>query len=50
VLLDLAVLYCWTRFRQLDRWAAHLLLPYGAWLGFATALNAAIWWLNQAGQ
>jgi tryptophan-rich sensory protein len=29
-----------------DRTAAALFLPYAAWVGFATLLNAAIWWLN----
>lgn len=28
------------------RAAAWLLVPYLAWVGFATALNAAIWRLN----
>lgn len=29
-----------------DRPAALLFLPYGAWVAFATLLNASIWWLN----
>ncbi|MDP3898752.1 MAG: TspO/MBR family protein [Mesorhizobium sp.] len=29
-----------------DRPAALLFVPYAAWVSFATALNAAIWWLN----
>jgi translocator protein len=29
-----------------DRAAALLFLPYAAWVGFATLLNAAIWLLN----
>lgn len=33
----------WSRTRA----AAFLLLPYLAWVGFATALNAAIWQLNR---
>lgn len=33
----------WSRSRA----AALLLLPYAAWVGFATALNASIWWLNR---
>jgi translocator protein len=27
--------------------AALLLLPYAAWVAFATCLNASIWWLNR---
>lgn len=30
-----------------QRVAALLLLPYLAWVAFATALNAAVWWLNR---
>ncbi|WP_329192273.1 MULTISPECIES: TspO/MBR family protein [unclassified Streptomyces] len=33
-------------FHRLDRAAALLLGPYVAWVAFAAALNAAIWWLN----
>lgn len=33
-------------FWPLDRIAAALLVPYLAWVGYATALNAAIWQLN----
>ncbi|MEV6521191.1 TspO/MBR family protein [Longispora sp. NPDC051575] len=33
-------------FRAVSRPAAALLLPYWAWVTFATALNAAIWWAN----
>lgn len=35
-----------TRAWSLDRPAALMFLPYGAWVSFATFLNAAIWWLN----
>ena len=31
------------------RGTALLFLPYFAWVAFATALNAAIWWLNRGG-
>jgi len=31
---------------SVDRAAATMLMPYMAWVSFATALNAAIWWLN----
>ncbi len=34
------------RFAPLDRTAAWLLVPYLAWVSYATALNIAIWWLN----
>jgi tryptophan-rich sensory protein len=33
-------------FAGMSRTAALLLLPYGLWVGFATALNIAIWRLN----
>jgi tryptophan-rich sensory protein len=33
-------------FIRIDRLAGLLLLPYVAWVGFATLLNAAIWNLN----
>lgn len=33
-------------FWNVDRLAGSLLLSYLAWVGFATALNTAIWYLN----
>lgn len=33
-------------FRRVDRVAAWLLVPYAAWVAFATLLNAALWRLN----
>lgn len=49
VILPLLVLILATiaAFRPLDRLAANLLWPYFAWVGFATLLNASIWWLNR---
>jgi benzodiazapine receptor len=35
------------KFGRIRRAAAGLLLPYLLWTTFATALNAAIWWLNR---
>ena len=34
-------------FRPLDAPAAWLLVPYAAWVGYATVLNGALWWLNR---
>jgi tryptophan-rich sensory protein len=33
-------------FRPVSRPAAWLMLPYLLWVGYAIALNAAIWWMN----
>jgi tryptophan-rich sensory protein len=34
------------RFKQIDRTAAFLNIPYLIWVSFATILNASIWYLN----
>lgn len=36
-------------FSRVSRWAAALLVPYWAWVAFATALNFSIWQLNTGG-
>ncbi len=46
VLLWLAILVTAIRFWPLSRPASWMLLPYLAWVGFATALNFAIFRLN----
>jgi len=48
VIVTLAALVTWTvvEFRRVDRTAAAMLLPYLAWVLFATVLNAAILRLN----
>jgi benzodiazapine receptor len=33
-------------FARLDRLAGWCLVPLGAWVGYASVLNAALWWLN----
>lgn len=33
-------------FHRIDRAAGALFVPYVLWVGYAAALNAAIWWLN----
>ena len=35
------------RFTRIDRVAGGLWAPYLAWVSFASALNAAVWWLNR---
>ena len=47
VLLVAMIALCAWRFRRHDLAAAVLLLPYLAWVSFATVLNAAFWWLNR---
>lgn len=46
VALDLAILATIVAFGRISRPAAWLLVPYAAWVGFATALNASLWQLN----
>jgi tryptophan-rich sensory protein len=36
-------------FWRVDAAAGWLLVPYLAWVTFATALNAGFWWLNRSG-
>ena len=44
--LDLLVLATALMFRRIDRLAAWLLVPYLAWIAFATVLTIALWRLN----
>jgi translocator protein len=46
LVLDVAVVTTAVLFARHQRLAAGLLLPYLAWLAFATALNFAVWQLN----
>jgi tryptophan-rich sensory protein len=46
VALSVAILATIAAFWRLSRGAALLLVPYLAWVGFAAALNHAIWRLN----
>ena len=48
VLLDALVLVTVRLFQRIDRVAALLLLPYLAWILFATALNWTAWRMNAA--
>jgi tryptophan-rich sensory protein len=47
VLLWLAIAATLVAFYRISPLAGALLVPYGAWVSFATALNAAIWRLNR---
>jgi tryptophan-rich sensory protein len=40
------ILTCIFKFRQINPWAAALLIPYILWVSFATVLNGTIWYLN----
>lgn len=40
------ILTCIIQFRKVSNWASGLMVPYLLWVSFASALNAAIWWLN----
>jgi tryptophan-rich sensory protein len=42
----LVILATIVAFWRVDRLAACCLIPLAAWVAFATALNASIWWLN----
>lgn len=44
--LWLSIAYCIDLFWGIDRRAAYLLVPYIAWVTFATLLNLSIWMLN----
>ncbi len=47
VLLWLMIYETYLKFIKINRTAGYLLIPYLAWVGFATVLNASIWWLNK---
>ncbi|MFN7676050.1 TspO/MBR family protein [Flavobacterium sp.] len=47
ILLLLLIFECYNQFKKIDKVAGMLLLPYLAWVSFATVLNGSIWWLNK---
>ncbi|KAJ7507887.1 TspO/MBR-related protein [Mycena galericulata] len=49
-LLAVTTLYMTNLLRPISPEASYLLLPYCAWLSFATYLNGGIWWLNRGVQ
>jgi len=46
VILLVVIIFNTVLFHRIDRVAGALFVPYVLWVGYATALNAAIWWLN----
>lgn len=49
VVLWVAIAATLRGFWRIDAAAGWLLVPYLAWVTFATALNAGFWWLNRSG-
>lgn len=46
VLLLLMIFETYTQFKKIDKIAGLLLIPYLAWVSFATILTISIWYLN----
>ena len=47
ILLWLIIYETYYIFKQVDKKAGYLLIPYLAWVGFATILTGTIYWLNR---
>ncbi|UGS23933.1 TspO/MBR family protein [Flavobacterium channae] len=47
ILLWLVIYETYYIFKQIDKRAGYLLIPYLAWVGFATILTGSIYWLNR---
>nr|WP_314865396.1 TspO/MBR family protein [uncultured Flavobacterium sp.] len=47
VLLWLMIFETYSQFAKINKMASYLLLPYLAWVSFASVLTASIWWLNR---
>mgnify|MGYP006200658815 CR=1 FL=1 len=47
ILLWLMIYETYHVFKQIDKKAAYLLVPYLVWVGFATLLTGSIFWLNR---
>jgi tryptophan-rich sensory protein len=47
ILLWLMIYETYLKFTKINKISGYLLIPYLAWVAFATVLNASIWWLNK---
>jgi len=47
ILLWLVIFETYLIFKQIDKKASYLLIPYLGWVGFATVLTGSIYWLNR---
>ena len=47
ILLWLMIYETYKQFKNIDKIAAYLLLPYLAWVSFAAVLTFSIWYLNR---
>jgi tryptophan-rich sensory protein len=47
VLLWLMIFETYSQFAKINKTASYLMLPYLAWVSFASVLTACIWWLNR---
>jgi translocator protein len=47
VLLWLMIFETYSQFAKINKMASYLMLPYLAWVSFASVLTASIWWLNR---
>lgn len=47
LLLWMMIFETYNQFKKINKVAGFLLIPYLAWVSFATILNASIWWLNK---
>lgn len=47
IVLWLMIYETYIKFGKLNKFAGYAFIPYLLWVGFATLLNASIWWLNK---
>lgn len=47
ILLWFFIFETYKQFKNINKIAGYLFIPYIVWVSFATLLNASIWWLNR---